>query len=222
MWVDYLFFACTIFIGKRTNKCGLNMSKNILIKRRGFLVGGASVAIIAGLGLAATKFAGDESEYGALLNGEVPEVLSVREMAVLTLFASRIIPDRASAPTTAEARVARRIDKELSFAGDKLASDMKASLLYLEFSPVLHMSLTKFSRMTEAAQDDFIAKLQHSSDAMERSIYNGLRFMCMFFYYTDERVWPSIGYEAPLMERKFFAAGNSLENLPPRNVRSKI
>jgi hypothetical protein len=42
---------------------------------------------------------------------------------------------------------------------------------------------------------------------------SGLRFLCVFLYYTDDRTWPSIGYGGPMVERKIPEAANALEAL---------
>jgi len=191
------------------------MPANASISRRGFIIGSIATSTLIGLGLAAKQFVGNEEEYSALCNGEKPEQLSIRELGILTTLCSRIIHPIEGSPSIVAARTARRIDREMSFASKKMASDVQSSLLYLEFSPLLHSKLGKFSGMSVNDQNAYISVLQNSKDITEKSIYNGLRFMIVFFYYTDERTWPSIGYKKPLMPNKLFPAGNQIANLPP-------
>ncbi|MBL4836127.1 MAG: hypothetical protein JKY34_01000 [Kordiimonadaceae bacterium] len=185
-----------------------------IMSRRGFLLGTTATLVGAGLGLAA--FVGSDAEYREQIKGERPETLSVREFAILEKFAETIVvPNGANVPSTRTARVARRIDRELVFHAGKLKSDIQQSLLYLEYSPPSKGAFSRFTSMNESQRITYIEALRNSTDVTERQIYAGLRFMCIFFYYTDERVWPSIGYDGPFVDAKPFAAGNSLQNLPP-------
>lgn len=192
----------------------VGVSKYQPISRRGFILGGIAATTMLGLGVTSKVFIGNDQDYRSLCGGELPEVLSNRELGILTVFCSRIVSPLDGAPSVTAARTARRIDREMLFASPKMVSDVKASLLYLEFSPVLNLKLEKFTSMNIDSQNIFIKSLQNSKNVTERSIYSGLRFMIVFFYYTDERVWPVIGYDKPHMPRKHFPAGNQISNLP--------
>ena len=185
-----------------------------IVSRRGFLLGASAAAVTAGLGVA--NFVGGEGGYKAMLKGEQPETLTIREFAILEAFASTVIvAGSTGAPSTRDARTARRIDRELAFHSGKLQSDIQQSLLYLEYSPPLKGAFSRFTSMSEAERISFVDALRTSTDVLERQIYSGLRFMCIFFYYTDERVWTTIGYDGPFVDAKPFAGGNTLANLPP-------
>lgn len=181
--------------------------------RRGFLMlGGAAAASAAVMGLAGIAAPGGE-HYGALLNGEVPQVLSEKELAVLSVAAETLVGAIPGLPSIHETRTPARIDRELSLSRGTLLSDMKASLLYLEYSPLMGTSLSRFSSMGAQEREAHLRALSRSEDPLERAIYNGVRFLVFFFYYTDPRTWAHLGYEGPQVPAKFFPAGNRIENL---------
>lgn len=166
--------------------------------RRGFLFGSAAVlgALAAG---AAVIMRRSDPEYQAILGPAVtPLLLSVKELAVLTVLVDRLLPDRPPFPTAREVGVARRIDKELTFHGDKLASDTRAGLFVLEHGGVLHGGPRPFTSLAVDEQDARLVAMSQGSD-IERQIVNGLRILALFFYYADERTWRHIGYDGPLI-----------------------
>jgi hypothetical protein len=174
--------------------------------RRGFLVGSTAVlgALAAGAGLV---MRGDPEQYRALVrldDGSVPEtvVLSVKELAVLTAVVDRMLPPRPPFPTARELALARRIDKELGFHGEKLQSDMKSALFVLEHDGLVHASASRFCALSPDEQDERLASMAQGND-IERQVVNGIRILALFFYYADERTWPHIHYAGPLVaERK--------------------
>jgi len=194
------------------------------ISRRGFLKTGiAGASILAGAGVVLPLFMGDDdADYEAFTGDEIPEVLTIKQLAILTVFASRVIKPVTGSPTVLQARTAKRIDRELVFAGNKLVSDIQASIGLIEYGTVLDLNRYRFTSMSPAAQDDYLLACQHSNWSLRRAAFNGLRFLSVFFYYNDERTWGSIGYKGAWVAAKKFAAGNRLENLPPLKTAALI
>ncbi len=181
--------------------------------RRGFLkLGGATMLATAVIGVAGVSAPGGE-HYEGLLGGEKSQVLTNKELAILLVLAERMIGPIESLPSTRMTRTAARIDRELSIVRGKLLKDVKASLLYLEYAPLLGFSGSRFTLLSEDDQDDYILALRESDKTLERNVYFGLRFLSVFFYYTDERTWNHLGYEGPFVVEKFHSAGNRIGNL---------
>ncbi len=189
------------------------MQRHTSLSRRGFLkAGGATAAGVAVLGLAGVAVPGGE-HYGEIVGDERPVVLTEKEFAVLILAVESLIGQAGDLPSTRETRTAARIDRELSLIGGQLLEDMKASLLYLEYRPLLGGGLSRFTKLMPEARLGLLTELQHSGDVLERSIYAGIRFLAVFFFYTDPRAWAHMGYGGPLVSPKFFQGGNRIENL---------
>jgi hypothetical protein len=127
--------------------------------------------------------------------------------------AARVIAPPSGGPTAAETRVARRIDRELSFADERLVAQVRAALWVLEWGPLVELRLRRFTRLEPQAQDEFLQGCLGSSWRLQRDAFLGLRFLCLFFHYTDDRTWPSIGYGGPWVPRKLPEAANAIEVL---------
>lgn len=183
------------------------------LSRRGFLkvgVAGAAGAVVLGV---AGRFLLGGGDYEEIAGGERPRVLSVQELAVLTMLADTVVSPADKAVNVIDTRTAARIDLELSKAGGRIVDDVKSALKLIEYGPVLDLKLNRFTNLTREERALYIEGLSRSSKPMFRSAYTGLRTLCMIFYYTDPRAWRRIGYGGPLVETKFYPGGNRIENL---------
>ena len=183
-----------------------------LVSRRGFLkAGAASVAALIGAGSAAALFTrGDDA---AVLGNEHPEVLSRRELATLLALADRVVTPGPDGPSARDTRTARRIDRELAFSDGRLTADVRAALALIEYGPVLDLRPRRFTRLAPAAQDAYLDACQRSVWPLRRNAFNGLRFLTLFFYYSDDRTWRGVGYGGPMVDRKLPEAANAIEAL---------
>jgi len=125
-------------------------------------------------------------------------------------------------PTTEETRTTARIDRELMIHGGKLLQDLKDSLLVVEHGTFLEGYGERFSRLNAAQQSSFLQSCRNSSLDLRRQVYSGLRFLTMFFYYSDDRSWPLLGYQGPWQAIKFYEGGNRIENLAPLSTLPSI
>ena len=151
--------------------------------------------------------------YEDQIGGETPEVLTAKELAILMAFADRVITPGDASPTPRDARVARRVDRELVFSDGRLASDVRAALALIEHAPILDFRLRRFTNLAPADQDAYLAQCAQSGWTLRRNAYSGLRFLCLFLYYTDDRTWRSIGYGGVMVDRKLPEASNALAAL---------
>lgn len=179
------------------------------ISRRGFLHAGmlATGSLIGSGALAGCMRPSTDAA------GENPEVLSRRDLAILAAVADRVITPAEGGPTARDARVARRIDRELAFNEGTLTSDVRAALSLIEYAPFLDLGLRPFTRLAAAEQDAHLRACAESGWTLRRNAFNGVRFLCLFFYYTDDRTWPAIGYAGPMVDRKLPEAASARETL---------
>jgi hypothetical protein len=182
------------------------------LSRRGFLgVGGATLAA-AGAGY--FWVTGSDAGYARMASGAKPSLLSIMEYAVLDALATAIIHPINGAPDAKKALTALRIDRELSLHHDSsLSTDMKASLGLLEHAPLLDGLGPRFTDLSASAKQTFLANCMNAEPGLRRAAYNGVRFLIVFFYYTDDRAWPGIGYGGPFVDEKIFEGGNRIANL---------
>lgn len=186
------------------------------LSRRGFLGAGA-----AGLGLLSAAAAGwawlrsNDAVYRSLVGDVVPNALTVSELAILGALAEAMIVPAPGTPTANQAQTARRIDRELAFHSEsKLLSDVKTSLLFLEHLPVIDLSGLRFTALSAAGRVNFLEACARSQWGLRQTAYAGIKFLILFFYYTDDRTWRSIGYAGPTVPEKMFEGGNRITNLP--------
>ncbi|MBA4306912.1 MAG: hypothetical protein C0429_09280 [Sphingopyxis sp.] len=188
------------------------MTPSRFVSRRGFLGVGAAAAIMAGGGYLWLR--GSDAEYARMAAGAAPVTLSIKEYAVLDALAAALIHPLKDGPGTSAALTALRIDRELSFHHDtSLAEDIKASLALLENLPALDALGPRFTALNNKDKQSFLANCAKAGPGLRRAAYNGIRFLVMFFYYTDDRSWPAIGYSGPLVDEKPFEGGNRISNL---------
>ena len=191
------------------------MSESAL-SRRGFLKTGAGAALLlVGYQAARHGLGDDDEEYRALLAGEQAQALSIKEFAVLSSVVRCLVGPAQGAPTTEETRTTARIDRELMIHGGKLLQDLRDSLLVVEHGTFLEGYGERFTRLSAAQQSLFLQSCRNSSLDLRRQVYGGLRFLTMFFYYSDDRSWPLLGYQGPWQAIKFYEGGNRIENLAP-------
>lgn len=177
-------------------------SGNPLSRRRLLRIGGLAGAALAGGSLLVMRGGGDE-HYRSLCPGASPVVLSQKELGVLAALCDRVCPAPDQAHVGAQVvRVAERIDRELSFHTPKMQSDLKAALLVMEHGGLLHLSTTRFTRLSPEAQDAHLEAMMTGGSELERQVIGNLRLLALFFYYVDERTWAAIHYDGPFQPRK--------------------
>jgi hypothetical protein len=168
------------------------------LTRRGFLVRSAGVgAALAFGGLAGAGCSG----YEDLLGGETPQVLAPREYAVLRAVAARMVPGGPGHPGANALHVAARVDRELAFHGAPLREDVRDALRLVEWWP-LPTRFARFTRLPEAIQEAELGAFAGSTRAFRRSAFSGLKFLVMFFYYTQDAAWAGTGYDGPWVPRR--------------------
>lgn len=185
-----------------------------IFSRRGFLIGGGALGVVAVAGGAlALRMTRPEEAYQKISGlGPDPSILDWKELAVLTMLVDACISPTAGMPSTFDTMTARRIDRELSFGSAKLQSDMKASLGYIEILPALGGYVSPFTSLESQSQISVLRKMANAGGT-DRVIYLAMKFFSGLFYYSDERAWDSVGYIGPGMPEKPFPASSHIRNL---------
>ena len=169
------------------------------LTRRGFLVASTATLSALSAGCAAVMRVDSDAYRAYALTPGV--VLSQKELAVLTALCDRMVPDHPPMPSVRDVGVAASIDRELAFHGEKLTSDVQAALFVLEHDGIAHLSTSRFTALTDDAKDERLVAMAQGNE-IERQVVTGLRILVLFFYYADERTWPHIHYEGPLVPKR--------------------
>ena len=182
--------------------------------RRGFL----KVTAAGALGIAVLGYVERLMPAAPLADASARRVtnqlLSATEFDTLEAVARIVVGAPEGQPSTRDAHTAERVELELTKAWGKLASDVKAALKVVEYLPVFWGEGARLTRLPVDKQIQMVERMRLHDNMLVRSAYNGLRFLCIFFYYTDSRTWQRIGYSGPAVQAKFYEAGNSIVNLP--------
>ena len=144
---------------------------------------------------------GGRGHYLALApSGVRPIIFSDKAFGVLCVLCDRVLPGKDPSdpgrPDAREARIAERIDKELTFHTPRMQRDVELALLFLEHAGVLHVSTTRFTRLSSNDQDALLQKMLEGAQ-FERQAINALKLLALFFYYADDRTWKGIHYAGP-------------------------
>ena len=165
------------------------------LSRRRFLVAGGVTAGVLATGSALLMRGGGDAHYASLTDGATPRTLSLKEYGVLSAFCRQVCPGDLDTHT------ARRIDQELTFHTAQMVRDVKSALLLLEHGGVLHLSTTRFTRLTTEAQTKYLERMGIEGNALERQVVGNLKLLALFFHYCDERTWAGIHYDGPFQPR---------------------
>ncbi|MBS1153722.1 MAG: hypothetical protein H6Q89_5420 [Myxococcaceae bacterium] len=171
-----------------------------LSRRRFLLVGGVTGALLAVGGVLVAR-GGGRTHYRALAPpGVRPLVFSDKAFGVLCALCDRILPAKdpadPSRPDAREARIAERIDQELTFHTPRMQRDVELALLFLEHGGLLHFSTTRFTRLSPEDQDALLQKMIEGVQVEQQAI-NAIKLLALFFYYADDRTWNGIHYAGP-------------------------
>ncbi len=99
--------------------------------------------------------------------------------------------------------LARRIDFFLAKNDPAVVQGVSGALQFIEYkSAEIIGEKGVFSSLSAKKRTKIIQTLSETS-GMGVQIYAALRGLCMFFFYTDEKSWQSIGYQGPLVKREF-------------------
>ena len=135
---------------------------------------------------------------------EVPsglKFLDEKGFAVMSAFADRIIPGGGSYEIGAkETRVVEFFDEFAATDYPEVQKDFKSVITLLEHGPLfMQFSAKRFTEMTPEEQDEYLEKWETSDSALLRGALVGIKKLCMMGFYTNELVWPHIGYDGPLV-----------------------
>jgi hypothetical protein len=159
-------------------------------KRRTFLKILASLAVTTGAGLA-----GCARDLGSVPPGLA--FLDDTTYWIVKAFSERILPPGGPIPEGAgDLDVVPYFDSIVASQPPEIRKDMKSGILLLEYRALLfRFSFKRFTEMPPDMQDQYLKSWETSSIALFRGIFWGYKKICCLGFFSNEKVWPYIGYD---------------------------
>jgi hypothetical protein len=163
--------------------------------RRAFLKGLAVASAAVGAGGMLSSCGGYEKAPEGLL------FLDDKGYAVIRAFADRVVPRGGPYPEGAlDTGVVEFFDAFAATDYPEVRKDFRSAIALIEHGPLfIRGKFTRFTQMTPDEQDDYLASWQASSVTLLRGAFLGFKRLCFMGFYTNEKIWPHIGYEGPLV-----------------------
>jgi hypothetical protein len=165
------------------------------LTRRTFLWLGGATALGA---LAAGRLGcySSDKEWGG-------HVLWRWEAHVLAAVAAALIPDapgELSARGPSAMEVAHNVDAYLLGMPKDMVQEIHGMFALLEHGTLLGGRLARFTRLSPEARLDVLLGLRDRGGMLGQA-FEGVRALCYLGWYQDDRAWPAIGYDGPLVDR---------------------
>jgi hypothetical protein len=170
------------------------------LTRRGFLRGAgllASLTVVANL----RAFPATAKTTVAPISGSV---FSAGEIAILTQIVERMVDTGdPRAPRVRDTGAIGTIDRIVSGLDPAVTRDLPLALRLFEWGPFLFdFTPTRFSSMNDAEKDASLSSWMTSRLAVRRMGFMALRNLAFLGYYSQDAVWPLVGYAGPLLGRR--------------------
>lgn len=156
-------------------------------------IGGAALLAAGAVGLALRPGA-------AVSPPDLLHALTPQQYGILQAVAARICPGGPGIPTAAEIGVAARVDAQLATMHPQDVAELGQGLLLIENALVgllLDARPTPFTRLGPAEQDAALEAFRTSRIPIRRSVFKALRGLVAASYWSDPRMYPTVGYPGP-------------------------
>jgi len=128
-------------------------------------------------------------------------VFSAGDIQILTQIVERMVDTGdPKAPRVRDTGAIGTIDRVVSGLDPAVTRDLPLALRLFEWGPFLFdATFTRFTAMTDAQKDASLASWMTSRLAVRRMGFMALRNLAFLGYYSQDAVWPLIGYAGPLL-----------------------
>lgn len=119
--------------------------------------------------------------------------------AVISAFADRIIPrGGAFSEGALDLDVVRYFDTIVSDQPPEVQKDMKSGIMLVEYgAPFFQFTFKKFTNMTEGERDEYLKGWESAKVPIFRGIFGGFKNLCCLGFFSNEKIFPHIGYDGP-------------------------
>lgn len=163
--------------------------------RRGFLklaAASASFGALAGLRASPAAAAGAAS---------AGTFFDARQTGILTQIAERMVDTGDPAmPRLRDTSAIAAIDRTCRALDPALTGLLPVALLLFEWGPVvLDWKIRRFTQLSDAEKDAYLAGWMNSRFEVRRMAFFALRNLSFLGYYSQDATWSGIGYAGPLL-----------------------
>lgn len=187
----------------------LRLTRRELLQR-----GAAGTILLSSAGLLSTGCAG----YRQRVQRDDEQALqffSVKDYAVALAAADAVLPGEAEGyPDHRELKTVLKLDHELAQWDAVRSKDIPLLLSLVEHgTPLFGHSFRRFSRLPIESRRAYLAGWGDSGILLRRSGFVALKGLFAFYYFSDDRVWPHIGYDGTWFDQ-FPIPITPIEGLP--------
>jgi hypothetical protein len=141
--------------------------------------------------------------------------LNSREYATLSALARRLLGAGAAIGSDGdEVDVGANVDALVAEWDAEAQGQLRTVLRIFEHGTYLFdLRRKRFTRLTAARQDEYIAGWMSSTLGVRRMVFRALKLLVVAGFYSQPRTWASIGYDGPWLGR--LEAAPRLSPVPP-------
>jgi hypothetical protein len=159
---------------------------------------------LAGSAAAALLPTGCTGYHGLLQDGEQKRLkfLSVKDYAILLHIADVLLPAGGGYPSHRELGTVLQLDAELSAWEPVRSQEVPVLLRLVEHgTQIFGYSLHRFTRLPAERQREYLMGWGESALNAKRGGFVALKGLLGFYYFSNPKVWPVIGYDGPWQGR---------------------
>lgn len=130
------------------------------------------------------------------------------ELAIFRAITDAIIPQGGAFKTGAlDVNLAELINKHLTYADQDMIKGLKGAFAFVEHeSPkIIAKSSLKFSQLNTSERTKILEKMA-TLEGVAAQVFDGLKSLSLFFFYTTEQSWNEIGHLPPLVQQQGVAS----------------
>lgn len=177
---------------------GVNTLTQVRFSRR-FLLRSTAVGAAA---MALGGLCGSWRRRATRLPPSPTHALDADQAAILTAVAETLLPPAPGFPTVQEVRLVERIDAKLATVPAEDLEDVRSLLTAFEYgAPVLGPAAGRFTALSDAARERYLAGWERSRLAFKRTGFHALKYLVLLYYYDSPRAWRKLRYTGPQIPR---------------------
>jgi hypothetical protein len=128
--------------------------------------------------------------------------LTADQAAILTAIAETFLPAAPGCPSVQDVQLVERVDAKLATVAAEDVDEVRTLLSVFEYgAPLLGPASGRFTALSDAARERYLAGWEHSSLAFKRTGFHALKYLVYLYYYDAPRSWKKLRYTGPQIPR---------------------
>jgi hypothetical protein len=128
-------------------------------------------------------------------------ILSPESRRVLLAVIERVVDTgEPHAPKPSDVGAVERIEQLLSVSDPDVSNSLGLALRLVQFWPaVVELRFRRFSSLDDSEKDESLEGWRRSRIELRRRVFEALRSVALYGYWSAPATWPLIGYGGPLI-----------------------